>query len=177
MGFWTDVRHSLCELFVSNQSHNVVTSDSLQKGYASMLTLAGITALNQLPSVDNTFPSRLGFDAAVVPEQFFSLPHVQRERPEATLMRAVLEEALACFQYQFYARRPGSKQLARDAEEWFFSDATSWPFAFVNICEVLHLDPEYIRRGLRRWQANWPLKIPQRKRRTVGTRRPLKAAA
>jgi hypothetical protein len=142
-----------------------------------MLTLADITALSQLPSIDNAFPARLGFDAAVVPEQFFSLPHVQAERPEATLMRAVLEEALACFQYQFYVRRAGGKRLARDAEDWFFSDATSWPFAFVNICTVLHLDPDYIRRGLRKWKANWPTKIPRRKRRTVGTHRPLRVAA
>lgn len=142
-----------------------------------MLTLSAIAALGQLPSVDNVSQFRLGFDAAVLPEQFFGLPHVQAERPEATLMRAVLEEALTCFQYQFYIRRAGAQQLAREAEEWFFSDATSWPFSFVNICTVLHLDPSYIRLGLRKWKANWPLKIPQRKRRTIGTRRPLSLAA
>ena len=92
-------------------------------------------------------------------------------------MRAVLEEALRCFQYQFCTRRVEANRLARDAEEWFFSDATSWPFSFVNICTILHLDPDYIRRGLRNWKTNWPLKIAQRKRRTVGTRRLLTIAA
>jgi len=112
-----------------------------------------------------------------LPEQFFSVAHIPTNQPEAALMRAVLEEALTCFQSQFYIRRDKAQRLARDAEAWFFSDETSWPFAFVNICDVLQLDPSYIRRGLRNCQAIWPLKVPQRKRRTVGTRRPLTLAA
>jgi len=143
-----------------------------------MLKQESIADLSQLPLAysDDSQP-RLWFAAAVLPEQFFSPPYGQAERPETALMRAVIEEALTCFQYQFYARRTGAKQLARDAENWFFSDETTWPFAFVNICSVLYLDPNYIRRGLKKWQANWPLKIPQRKRRVVGTRRSLKLAA
>ena len=142
-----------------------------------MLTRAGMEDLSQLSPVYSDSLSRLGFAAAVLPEQFFSLPHVQAERPEAALMRAVLEEALTCFQYRFYIHRTQAQKLSQDAEEWFFSDETNWPFAFVNICSVLHLDPSYIRRGLRNWQSKWPLKIPQRKRRIIGTRRPLTLAA
>ena len=130
-----------------------------------------ITTLN-----DNDLQFRLGF-TAVLPEQFFSVSHAHTNQPEAALMRAVLEEALTCFQYQFYIRHDKARRLARDAEAWFFSDDTTWPFAFVNICAVLQLDPSYIRRGLRQSQAVWPLKVPQRKRRTVGTRRPLTLAA
>lgn len=142
-----------------------------------MLKQAGTADLSQLPPFDRDAQFHLWFSAAVLPEQFFSSPHVQAERPEVTLMRAVLEEALTCFQYQFFIRRPGAQQLAKEAEEWFFSDATSWPFAFVNICTVLHLDPNYIRRGLRNLQTNWPPKLSQRKRRIIGTRRPLTLAA
>ncbi len=116
--------------------------------------------------------------AAVMPEQFYRPSFTpQTERPEVSLMRAVLEEALKCFQYQFCLRSTETQRLAREAESWFFSDETDWPFAFVNICEALHFEPTYIRRGLRNWQADCPLKVPQRKRRTVGTRRPLTLAA
>jgi hypothetical protein len=116
--------------------------------------------------------------AALLPEQFYcSFLTPQLEQPEASLMRAVLSEALTCFQYQFYLRREERMRLAREAESWFFSDATDWPFAFVNICEALHLEPTYIRRGLRDWQTQCPLKVLQRKRRVVGARRPLKFAA
>ncbi len=116
--------------------------------------------------------------AAVMPEQFYGLsctPHT--ERPEIPLVRAVLEEALKCFQYQFYPYSTKMQRLAHEAELWFFSDATEWPFAFVNICEALNFEPTYIRRGLRSWQAGCPLKVPQRKRRMVGTRRLLTFAA
>lgn len=116
--------------------------------------------------------------AAVMPEQFYDPSFTpQTERPEVSLMRAVMEEALKCFQYQFYPCSPRTQRLAREAELWFFSDDTDWPFAFVNICEALHFEPTYIRRGLRNWQADYPLKVPQRKRRTVGTRRLLTLAA
>jgi hypothetical protein len=116
--------------------------------------------------------------AAVMPEQFFAPSFAsQTEGPEASLMRAVLAEALSCFQNQYYLRHYEAQRLAKEAELWFFSEETNWPFTFVNICTVLHLEPAYIRRGLRSWQAHYPLKAPQRKRRTIGTRRPLKCAA
>ena len=115
--------------------------------------------------------------AAVLPEQFFSLPSLHTNRPEAALMRAVLEEALNCFQCQFQGDRENARRLGLEAETWFFNDDTSWPFAFVNICTILGINPDYIRRGLRQWKQTWPLKIQQRKRRTIGSRRPLKLAA
>ncbi len=109
---------------------------------------------------------------AVMPEQFYDHSFTSHTgRPEILLMRAVLEEALKCFQYQFYPCSTKTQRLAHEAELWFFSDATDWPFTFVNICEALHLEPTYIRRGLCNWQAGCSLTVPQRKRRSVGTRR------
>lgn len=31
---------------------------------------------------------------------------------------------------------------------WFASDATDWPFAFRNLCEILDLDPVRVRRAV-----------------------------
>ena len=76
------------------------------------------------------------------------------ERPEVALMRAVLADALDCFQKQF---RPGEREaqrLAQEAEEWFFADDYNSLFSFVHICGVLGLDPAYIRRGLKRWRQD-----------------------
>lgn len=141
-----------------------------------MFTHAKLAALNQLSLTDMDVHAQIRF-AAVLPEQFFDPPYARVQRPEAALMRAVLEEALSCFLYQFYLSSPQGQQLAREAEEWFFSDATSWPFAFENICTVLHLDPEYIRRGLRNWKVTGSQKIHHRKRRVIGTRRALSLVA
>ena len=115
---------------------------------------------------------------AILPEQLSEDPATARPRgPEADLMRAILEDAIICFQRQFYASSQRSTKLAREAEAWFFSDDTHWPFSFLNICEVLGFDPDYIRRGLRGWGAKPPVKLVQRKRRVVGTRSALNLAA
>jgi hypothetical protein len=115
---------------------------------------------------------------AVLPEQVWADPVSTRAGcPEAVLMRAVLEDAIICFQHQFYMRSQRAKRLAREAEAWFFDDDTQWPFAFVNICTILGLNPEYIRAGLRNWYRTHPAKLPQRKRRASGVRGTLKLAA
>jgi hypothetical protein len=115
---------------------------------------------------------------AVLPEQMWADPvNTQAGRPEAVLMRAVLEDAIICFQHQFYIPGRRSQRLAREAEAWFFNDDTHWPFAFVNICTVLGFNPEYIRAGLRNWYGKHPEKLPQRKRRAAGARGTLKLAA
>jgi len=115
---------------------------------------------------------------AVLPEQVCADPISARVGgPEAGLMRAILEDAVVCFQYQFHVPGTRSQRLSREAESWFFSDDTRWPFAFVNICTVLGFNPEYIRGGLRGWHARHPEKMTRRKRRAVGARGTLKLAA
>jgi len=90
--------------------------------------------------------------AAVLPVQFFGTSdRSYTECGEVALMRAVLEDALNCMAKQFSHRGRRPQRLAREAEAWFFADDEHWPFAFVNICAVLGLDPGYLRRGLTRW--------------------------
>jgi hypothetical protein len=86
---------------------------------------------------------------SVPPEQFYDpSTSLASRRPEAELMRAILEDALVCFQRGLIRQGRRVQRLAREAEEWLFSDDTSWPFSFVSICAVLGLEPQYIRRGL-----------------------------
>lgn len=68
--------------------------------------------------------------------------------PEQRLMVAILANALATIRrYAPRRDRVGRRALA-EALRWVSSDAVDSPFAFVVICEVLDLDPHYIRRGL-----------------------------
>jgi hypothetical protein len=76
-------------------------------------------------------------------------------------MRAVLDDAIDCFQKQFVAGGVRAQRLAKEAEAWLFSDDDHWPFSFVNICAALGLDPAYIRRELTRW-CQRPVVQPQR---------------
>jgi len=94
---------------------------------------------------------------SVPPEQFYGpRPSLASGRPEAELMRAVLADALLCFQKGLVVQGRRIQRLAHEAEEWLFSDDSRWPFSFVSICAVLGLEPEYIRRGLRRWGQGQP---------------------
>jgi len=116
--------------------------------------------------------SQLLMAGDVLPDQFFTSPNeAYAKRPEVSLMRAVLEDAFACFQSQFISTSTRCLRLAREAEAWFASDATNWPFTFINICMVLGLDSTYVRQGLKQWYSHRPEEIHRKKRRVVTTRR------
>ena len=72
---------------------------------------------------------------------------------EEKLMRAVLEDAIACFQKYVFARDRKKKVLFQEAQDWIQEIDRDWPFSFVNICEVLGFRPNYLRRGLEQWKA------------------------
>lgn len=96
--------------------------------------------------------------AAVLPEQFYGVPvNVHAARGEVALMRAVLEDAIECFQKQDLKNGRRAQRLAREAEEWLFKDDQLWPFSFLNVCNVLGIDPAYIRRGLKQWRLQRPV--------------------
>ncbi len=89
----------------------------------------------------------------LLPAQFFAAfsreSAVVRERK---LMLAVLQDAVECYQKYALARDPRGRQLFDDATEWIDSTERDWPFSYENICDVLGLNSEYIRRGLSRWR-------------------------
>jgi len=69
--------------------------------------------------------------------------------PEKALALAVLEDAIHCFQQYSVARDRAGKQKFSEAENWIIRQGRDWVFTFDNVCEVLGLDPQYVRRGLR----------------------------
>src|SRR4030095_12987925 len=71
---------------------------------------------------------------------------------EERLMLAVLENAVEYFQKYVLARKPSGKQLFREAEEWFLDKDGEALYSFENICEILGLHPDPIRKGLMVWK-------------------------
>jgi hypothetical protein len=69
---------------------------------------------------------------------------------DIALRRAILYDAVLCFRQQFVTTSHQPHRLAKEAEQWLFSNDTQWPFSFVNICVVLGLDPDYLRWQLKR---------------------------
>jgi hypothetical protein len=72
--------------------------------------------------------------------------------PEKKLMLAVLEDAIGCFQNFVCATDNRQKKWFLEAEEWFTEEESEWIFSFENICDVLRLDPQYLRQGLISWK-------------------------
>jgi hypothetical protein len=113
----------------------------------------------------------------VLPSQFFGT--IRRQGPakqgECQLFAAVLEDAVHCFQKYHLARDRSGQRLFHEAEEWIMAerdqprDAPTLSFEYV--CDVLGLDPLYLRGGLQRWRErqlaargeNRPASVMQRR--------------
>ncbi|HLY37387.1 MAG TPA: hypothetical protein VKU61_05085 [Candidatus Binatia bacterium] len=86
----------------------------------------------------------------LLPSQYFDRVR-QRTRAgdgERRLMAAVLEDAVRI--YLKHAGGPGERnELFRETETWFEERGADRLYAFENVCAVLDLDADYLRRGLR----------------------------
>jgi len=115
------------------------------------------------------------YNTALLPMQFF--PDSGRTSDSASgaqrLMFAVLQDAVACWFRYFDGKSPRTQRLFRETYEWFWTQTPSGLYAFENICEVLKLNPDYMRRGLMRWHpSTHPSQTPPSARRPyVFTRR------
>lgn len=69
--------------------------------------------------------------------------------PEFRLVVAMFEEALRCVISFADAQRGRQRRDFLEARDWFLNDGLDWPFGFVNVCDLLGLDPEAVRRSLR----------------------------
>lgn len=89
----------------------------------------------------------------ILPSQFFSRCQIDASlQPEKRLMLAVLEDAVGTFQKFALLSDRRAQALFAETQEWFTSDDTEWPYAFLNVCNALGLEADYLRAGLRRWR-------------------------
>lgn len=92
---------------------------------------------------------------SMLPSQYFDRVARRTEYDgERRLMIAVLEDAVDVYRKLAGARDARRQQLFTDAEEWIESHDRAWIFSFQNICDVLGVEAEYLRRGLRALKAH-----------------------
>lgn len=72
--------------------------------------------------------------------------------PEKTLMLAVLQDAVVCFQDSLAATDRRKRRLFLEAQEWIMEEDTDYLYSFENICDSLGFSPSYLRRGLMSWK-------------------------
>lgn len=79
-------------------------------------------------------------------------------RSVKALMLAVLHDAVRCYQDRAHGR---AREYA-EVRSWLFDRHADGPFAFETICQVLRIDSDYLRRGLR--QSSLPLSGAKQRR-------------
>jgi hypothetical protein len=67
-------------------------------------------------------------------------------------MVAVLEMGVNDYVKHVRVRDPKELELWNEVEAWIEDRDASWLYSFENICHVLDLEPEYLRRGLHAWK-------------------------
>jgi hypothetical protein len=87
---------------------------------------------------------------AILPEQLFTAAQNSYIiwTGERLLMLAVLQDAFHSYLKYCNARARRGRKFFEETRTWFWSHERHWLYAFEPICEHLHLDPDYIRRGL-----------------------------
>ncbi len=93
---------------------------------------------------------------AILPAQFYAMFKCsQHKEPERRLMVAVLEDAVSCLSMNPRECNLRQRRQYEEAKQWVAAEEESeWIFSFRNICEVLGMDPSYLRRGLTRWRPS-----------------------
>ena len=106
----------------------------------------------QHQSMDERYPGLFQPDT-LLPSQYFD--RFQRRNQlggERRLMLAVLEDAVDMYR-KHCGTQGRNRGLFLDAEAWIDDDDRTWMFSFLNLCDVLDLDGEYLRRGLHALKA------------------------
>jgi hypothetical protein len=104
----------------------------------------------------------------VISEQFFDTFRRTRLEPEKALLLAILQDAVHCLEKYKAAKDRVGKERFRDAESWIMEPGNEWIFSFDNVCDLLGLDPQYVRQGLRKQRVK-TVELEARRRR--GSRR------
>ncbi|MBI1998327.1 MAG: hypothetical protein HYW03_16690 [Deltaproteobacteria bacterium] len=110
-----------------------------------------------------------GNDTTLRDQYFATFRRSEHLEPEKALLMAILEDAIHCYRKDRAARDRAGRERFREVEQWIMEEGDDWLFSFNNVCELLGLDPQFIRRGVRELRAS-PAE-PERPRRRAGAHR------
>jgi len=99
--------------------------------------------------MDEKSLSIVGIDADAQQRYFDTFRRAEYLEPEKALLLAVLEDAIHCYRKFATAHDRAGRERFREVEQWLVGGGNDWIFAFETLCELLDLDPDYVRRALR----------------------------
>jgi hypothetical protein len=90
----------------------------------------------------------IGADASVQQQYLDTVRRSEHLEPEKALLVAILEDAIHTYRKYRTTRERAGKKRFPEAEEWIMGGGSDWIFSFHNVCELLSLNPDYVRRGV-----------------------------
>ena len=103
-------------------------------------------------TLDERLPTLFEPDTLLPIQYFEAMRKKHLLEGEKRLILSVLEDAVECFMKCINASSSKGQRLFRDADEWIALEDKRWVFSFDNVCDMLDINPEYMRRGLREWK-------------------------
>jgi len=109
--------------------------------------------MQEKETLDEKLPGLFEPDTLLPIQYFEAMRRKHLLEGEKRLVLSVLEDAVECFMKCIDSPTNKGQRLFRDAEEWINLEDKKWVFSFDNVCEMLDVNPEYLRRGLREWKV------------------------
>jgi hypothetical protein len=108
--------------------------------------------MQEKETLDEKLPGLFEPDTLLPIQYFEAMRRKHLLEGEKRLILSVLEDAVECFMKCIDSSTNKGQRLFRDAEEWINLEDKHWVFSFDNVCEMLDINPEYLRRGLKEWK-------------------------
>jgi hypothetical protein len=91
-------------------------------------------------------------DQTLLPQQFFASTSISAPPGEKQIRYRMLRDAVKEFRrYAFATSKRGRKTFA-EVYSWVITNDYTWPYSFVNLCEVFSINPEAARAALILWK-------------------------
>ena len=108
--------------------------------------------MQEKETLDERLPGLFEPDTLLPIQYFEAMRKKHLLEGEKRLILSVLEDAIECFMKCIDASTSKGQRLFRDADEWIAHEDKRWVFSFDNVCDMLDINPEYMRMGLRNWK-------------------------
>ncbi|MGH9645921.1 MAG: hypothetical protein ACRD4E_03810 [Bryobacteraceae bacterium] len=108
--------------------------------------------MQEKETLDEKLPGLFEPDTLLPIQYFEAMRRKHLLEGEKRLILSVLEDAVECFMKCIESPTNKGQRLFRDADEWIALEDKRWVFSFDNVCDMLDINPDYMRRGLRQWK-------------------------
>jgi len=109
--------------------------------------------MQEKETLDERLPALFEPDTLLPIQYFEAMRRKHLLEGEKRLILSVLEDAIECFMKCMDSATNKGQRLYREADEWIALEDKHWVFSFDNVCDMLDINPEYMRRGLRDWKV------------------------